>query len=77
MLPVGSGSGTLVGGGVYVSFFSPSLLQWTLVVQKFCCIYCGCQSSSIVDEFATFTLGGALAGAAATAQVWRSSYPVK
>ena len=77
ILPVGSGSGALAGGGVYVGFFSPSLLQWTLVVQKFCCQLCGCNAASVVDEVATFALGGALAGAgASSAQVWLSSYPV-
>jgi hypothetical protein len=38
---------------------------------------CGCNAASVVDEVATFALGGALAGAgASSAQVWLSSYPV-
>ena len=76
ILPVGAGSGQLAQGGTYVSFYSPSTSQWSLVIQKFCCTLCGCAATSVQDELATFTLAGALAGVFSTAAVYRSSYPV-
>lgn len=74
MLPVGAGSGALAQGGWFVSFFSPSALQFTTVIFKGCDVFAK-DPNLVLDENATFVLDATLAAAAPSAAVWRSRFP--
>ena len=75
LLPAGSGTGMLDGGGYLACWWKPATAEWTCIAQKY---YdrANAQAGAVTDEIASFSLGGQLAGSRfASANAWRSCFP--
>ena len=74
LLPGGAGTGALVLGGYYASFYRPKTSEFVIVAQKYFDI-AGWGPRTVTDESATFVLEGQLGGGKfAEVFVWKSCF---